>query len=281
MPDINASLTPTSTTAPVSPVAAPPSTAPLSFNASQGMLSPSNLNYLKGLQSQNVQPAAQETPESSLQSTIAHLTQGQESTPGSGLAQQLYSQLSSLPAADAQKLLASIPSSSTLGTQLANLQNPGAATSASQYGFDPLSLGDLFSTSIAPWLAQQQTANSAATAGLSANLTNALKGASPAIQQAYAAISPSQAAAQNTTNEAISQSVATAPEWDALISGLTNSTNQARLTQAAVQEEPYVAQTTGVGTPPTTGAYAATQQAINQILQSAALPGAQTAPTTG
>ena len=182
---------------------------------------------------------------------ISGLQYGQEYGTGTAAqktAQQLAASLSSMPAADAQKLMTKL-SGTPLGTAVSNIlsgkpayPNPNAPQ---QYGIDPLNLGSIFSSTIAPWLAQQQKQSDAGMSNLAGQMQSALKGASPAIAQAYSAAIPEMQAAQKQANQAATSAVATAPEWDRFLAQLS----QAQAAAKAAQEAYYYQQAASGQTP--------------------------------
>jgi len=203
---------------------------------------------------------------------IASLSFGQEYGTGvAGMAKQLAQELQGMPAKDAQKLMSQI-AGTPLATDIANILSGQPATgapAATSYGFDPLSLGKVFSQTLAPWLAQQQTLSNQGMSSLANQMQSALAGASPAMRQAYSTAIPSLEAAQRQSNLGTTQAVAVAPEWDAMIAQLTQATAAAKAAQAAAQAEPYWAATTGTGTipgtPGTTSTSGQSQQILNAI----------------
>lgn len=206
-----------------------------------------------------------------LTSYINKLTEGQVSgSQAESTAKMLAQHLSGMKASDAASVIAALGKTApTVATDLQNILNPPAASStgaaANPYGFDPLSLGQMFSQTLAPWLAGQQQASSAGINADVAAMQKALGGVSPQLQGAYAAAIPSLKAAEDTMNAASTQAVATAPEYDSLVSGLTNAMNAARAAQAAAQAEPYWAATT-TGVPPAGGVQALQQQVLQNSL---------------
>jgi hypothetical protein len=216
--------------------------------------------------------ASANTTTQDLINQLSGLSYGQTQGGGAaGLATQLAKQLQSLPAADAEKYITALTKAdpdSTLGTDIANDISPQPSSSSAQnYGFDPLDLGAIFSQTMAPWLAQQSTASNNAMAGTAAQMKQALGGASPAFQQAYGAVIPEMTGAAQLASGAANTQAVAGPEIDDLVSSLTNAVQQAKLTQAAAQNEPYVAAGAGTGTLPTSTSATSAQQVLNALTQ--------------
>jgi hypothetical protein len=209
---------------------------------------------------------------------IAGLSYGQ--TQGSGaaaLAKQLSTQLQSLPAGDATKVLAALNKEdpgSTLASDISGDVTPASTTATSPYGNDPLDLGQLFTQTLAPWLASQQKMSDAETNSLTSQMQSQLKNASPALQQAFSLDIPAMKETNQQMNTATAEQVATAPEWDNLIQQLTNQTNAYKLAQAAAANEPYVAATTQGTALPNTGVYSTANSTLNSIMQGILNPAA-------
>jgi hypothetical protein len=194
-----------------------------------------------------------------IQNQLKGLTFAQASgSDATSLAKQLTAELQNLPASDAEKIISQVEkqySGTSLASDLATDVSPPTSTtspsSSSLYGFDPLSLGKMFETTMAPWLAQQQSLGNKEQTALDSQLKTAIAGASPAYQQALTPTVAAINATQNQLNESTDSALATAPQWDNFVSSLTNAISAAKLAQATAQAEPYFAATTGVGPTPT------------------------------
>lgn len=175
---------------------------------------------------------------------LGNLTYTQaEGSGASDTAKQLAKVLGGLKESDAQTVLKAIAGTPLAGDVTADL-SPAASTSStgasSPFGFDPLSLGQAFSQTLAPWLATQQQASQAGINADVAAMQKALAGVSPQLQGAYAAAIPSLKAAEDLMNASATQAVATAPEYDALVQGLTNAVNTTKGAQQALAILPYI-----------------------------------------
>lgn len=199
---------------------------------------------------------------------IPKLTYGQEQgSSAAAVAKELSGVLQGLPAADAEKILKMIPAGSTLATDIQKDVTPQPTPTTGSYGFDPLSLGKIFSQTLAPWLSQQEKITTGETNSLAQQMQGQLSKASPGMQQAYGLAIPELQASNAQLTGAANSALATAPEWDAFISNLANATNAAKLAQAAAQAEPYWAATTGGSAVPTSGGYGTAQNALSAIQQ--------------
>lgn len=210
-----------------------------------------SLGHLSG-SSAPLSPA--DTQTNDILNSLSGLTFGQEMGSGaSGLAKQLVAELQNLPAADAEKIISKL-TGTTLGSDIATDLNPPAATApgTGAYGYDPLSLGQAFQTTLAPYLNQVQQETNKEDSSLASQIQGALGKASPGIQQAFSVGVPALEMANNNANSAAANSLATAPQWDNLIQQLTNSSNAFKLAQQEYALEPYIASTT-TGAPPPAG----------------------------
>ena len=211
------------------------------------------------------QPATTSLASPSAQQIVAGLNYQQTQRPDASTVQQLAQMIGQLSPTDAQKVMSSL-SNTPLGQEVARVIQGQTVQQAmgpqgNPYGFDPLSMGQMFTNTIAPWLAQQEQQGMAETKNLGDQMQQALSGASPAIRQAFAVSIPAEEQAQQTMNEAINSAVATAPQWDQLIQGLTD----ARQAYLAAQQAAYYGLSSG-SIPG--GAPAAGQSALQGIMSS-------------
>jgi len=258
-------------------------------------------------------PTAAQTAWSQLQSQP--LTGAQVSDPSNKLIQQYAQAIGALPASQATTALKSLPSN--LASDVQNyLSSGGTSTtgqqSGYQYGFDPLSMKDIFSQSFQPFTEANQKTFQNQINDYNTQMQAALQGASPQIRQAYQSTDPGIQAAATAENQAAGQLVTLSPAVDSLIQGLSDATTAAKSAQQYASVAPYYqglvsGYASGIGGTGTTGALGVpttsttattatdpfaygipgqptttspvTQNANNNLaLQSAALTGAQPTP---
>ncbi len=138
---------------------------------------------------------------------------------------------------------------------------PGGKT-ANPYGFDPLSFGEFFKSTLGPYLQSVNKQDQGLIGGEQAQMAKALEGASPQLKAAYQATEPGMAEAQALESKSQAGLAFGSPMFDALISNLQAATTGAKAAQTQAAEEPYIAQAvTGIGSP--TNAVGAGQSAAN------------------
>lgn len=171
----------------------------------------------------------------------------------SATANAIIKELQGMPATDAQKFLAALSKQypgSPLLSDISNVQSGTATATAPTNPYDTIGkILQSFSGQALPWLSQQMQASDKGSANLASQMQAALSKASPAMQQAYSVGIPELQAANLSMDKAAASSLATQPQWDALISGLTDAASAYKAATAAAQSEPYWAATTSGTTP--------------------------------
>lgn len=179
------------------------------------------------------------------------LTAAQAANPSSQLVQQYAQALGALPVSQAQKDAQSLPSSFATAVQnylstggqspQAQAGQAGQGASGYQYGFDPLSLANIWQTSGEPAIEANQKDFGNQINNYATQMSAALKGASPQIQQAYAATEPGIQYAATTENQAAGNLAQLSPAIDSLIQNLSDATTAAKSAQVYSEIEPYTA----------------------------------------
>lgn len=184
---------------------------------------------------------------------VPDLTYGQINNPSPQLVQQLAQSIAGMSPSDAEDVLKALPSGSKLASSVESVVNPASAQQL--YGFDPLSMANIFQQSFAPFIRQNQSMLQGDIANYGKEMQQALAGASPQYRQAYAVSNPGLQQALSMQNAAASNEVVQAPEMDALMQNLANATNAAKAAGSYAQIAPYYqALIGGIGTPAATGA---------------------------
>lgn len=168
---------------------------------------------------------------------IPQLTYGEINNPSPDLVRQLSQAISGMSPSDAEDVLKALPANSPLVKAVQGATSP--ASSQQLYGFDPLSMANIFSQSFAPYIRQNQQMLQGDIANYGKQLQGALQGASPQYKQAYAVSAPAMQQALSMQNEAASNAIATAPEMDALLQNLAQATNSAKAAQQYASIAPY------------------------------------------
>ena len=123
---------------------------------------------------------------------------------------------------------------------------PAAAATSSDppaqqnpYGFDPLSMQYIFAQAFAPYLQQNYQQAQGYIDNYGKQMQQALQGASPQTQAAFAQTIPALQQAMSQENLAAKNLPVLAPEVDSLISNLANATNAAKGAQQYASIAPY------------------------------------------
>lgn len=199
-------------------------------------------------------PTSGNLSEDQLNQLVGSLTGSQANAPSSQLAQQIASSLGALPLSEEQtelKKFGTDPLATQISSDLSG--SSSSTTPTSNYGFDPLNMSQFMNTTLGPWLKQMNANAEGYTNQYAGQVQDALKGASPELQKAYAVTDPEMQEAMSALNQNATQQVFAQPELASLLSGLNTATTSAKAAQYASAEEPYVAATQGIGTTPTNG----------------------------
>lgn len=197
---------------------------------------------------------------------VAGLTAQQVTDPtlARDAAQQLFTYIQGLPIGQAETvmselekqkggiqgtLVASDLASALSGKSLAPTAG-GAAGGAS--AADPFGIGQAFTQVVPKFLSQEAAQGEKLDQAGATQLQQALKGASPAIQQAYGAIIPGMQMAQGDENRAMAGLALATPMFNEMLAGIQAMNTAYTQAKAAATQAPYVAATVqGTGLPGT------------------------------
>jgi hypothetical protein len=203
------------------------------------------------------------------------------------VAQHLANYLQGLPIGEAEAVMKQLQGQKggIQGTQIAtDLYQAltgggagGAGTTAGQAGFDPLGLSQAFSTTIPKWLSGQEKESAALTKAGDASMHQALQGASPQIQAAYAATMPAMDQAQTDETRTMANLALTTPMFNEIVAGIQAMNTAYTGAKQAALAAPYTAATVqGGGIPGSTNP--ANVNTLTAGLQGPGIPAPGTAP---
>jgi hypothetical protein len=170
-------------------------------------------------------------------SKIPEMTYGEQNNPSPQWLQTMSQALSGMSPSDAQKVLSALPQNSPAYSQLETLLKPSSAQNL--YGFDPLSMANIYQQVFSPAIKYAQQQYSGDIANYGKEMQQALKSASPQYQQAYAVSMPGLQEAMQMQAAGMQSQIAGGASTDALIQNLTNATNAAKSAQQYSSIAPY------------------------------------------
>lgn len=153
------------------------------------------------------------------------------------MVQQLSQAISGMSPSDAEDVLKALPANSKLLQAVQQTTNPASAQQL--YGFDPLSIANVFSQTFEPYLNQAQGNYQQEISNYGALSQANMKNLPKQFQEAYAGSIPEMQQAMTMQNRAIPSQIVGTAGMDSLVQNLTNATNAAKAAGQYASIAPY------------------------------------------